>query len=607
MVNNAFLCLFLLEHYRLRPIAPYDDGVMLLDVIETSFSNAGNIVANLPASTKEWRVYIPPGGIIHPGKLHDAINNIRDCLVQHRDEEPVDVDELVEAVLPATAVQQRVVQIIVTDAETIEGLDMLGTPYPRAMRERRDTVKTINVKLPSPAAALEDPRKVLEDIVGLHPGRPYGNHGPSTALLDRSLGCLAYHLANLDSGLPELQPMPRECQLVRDFAVGSLATHSMKDEDSYAEAINPFLYKFIGRKSTAKGTCMPGGIIGEEALPLGILEYNKIFGDKGDASLQGFVVHTKVVTDPGLERQLARSNLPMVILSVMGNFVEISGTLFTDGAYMTTFFSERIDLSVDADRAVLRLTRAFKAFRICIDALDQSRLAPPAQVPAHLFPSPLLEPTGDTGHKDILSSLRFTDRMRRDGSTFVLACTSHDRLSRCPRSPAKGTLKSPFKSSSSFRDGTTRKRTACSPSPALRPRCIACIPVCDRGGSTKMVVMEHVHGRSAFVAGRDSPGTLLPHAVYEDVEKAIELLQTEEIVFGDLRTPNIMVVDSPAGTHGMLVDFDWAGKHDQDRYPIMLNDSIMSQLAEDIRAYGLMKKQHDDEALKKLKTLCAPA
>ncbi len=51
------------------------------------------------------------------------------------------------------------------------------------------------------------------------------------------------------------------------------------------------------------------------------------------------------------------------------------------------------------------------------------------------------------------------------------------------------------------------------------------------------------------------------------VRKALNLLHENGLVFGDVRDANAVVCKG----RGFLVDFDWAGREDKDRYPAALN------------------------------------
>lgn len=74
----------------------------------------------------------------------------------------------------------------------------------------------------------------------------------------------------------------------------------------------------------------------------------------------------------------------------------------------------------------------------------------------------------------------------------------------------------------------------------------------------------------------------------EDVERAIELLHSEGLVFGDLRSPNILHVK---GGGAMLVDFDWAGKAGEVRYPLDINLEVSS--AQGTERNALIEMDHD--------------
>ena len=97
------------------------------------------------------------------------------------------------------------------------------------------------------------------------------------------------------------------------------------------------------------------------------------------------------------------------------------------------------------------------------------------------------------------------------------------------------------------------------------------------GGYTAWIarsMLARVEGEMAW-ATVEASEKKLPYRIYEDVERAIALLHSGDLVFGDLRMPNIMVVPGGSGAddgpRGMLVDFDWVGAHGSDRYPASLD------------------------------------
>jgi len=83
-------------------------------------------------------------------------------------------------------------------------------------------------------------------------------------------------------------------------------------------------------------------------------------------------------------------------------------------------------------------------------------------------------------------------------------------------------------------------------------------------GPTRMVAMEYIKGTTAA-----EPASW-PSNAREQVEAAVKKLHAAQLVFGDLRGPNIMFSEDKA----FLVDFDWAGKVNEARYPRNLSGSV---------------------------------
>jgi hypothetical protein len=80
----------------------------------------------------------------------------------------------------------------------------------------------------------------------------------------------------------------------------------------------------------------------------------------------------------------------------------------------------------------------------------------------------------------------------------------------------------------------------------------------------------------------------------ELVKQAIELLHSRDLVFGDLRVPNILVKDESV----MIIDFDWCGKAGEARYPATLNDAV--DWPKGVEPDAVMLKEHDLTMLRKL-------
>jgi hypothetical protein len=275
----------------------------------------------------------------------------------------------------------------------------------------------------------------------------------------------------------------------------------------------------------------------------------------------------------------------------MGNLFEIGVATYTDGPYYNLLFSERLGLGFHGAKNLLRLARAFSATRRVLADLSQFYRAVHCQPApgsiAHLFPSPLPVPT----YTDPVPSLTFTHRLSPLGETFLLAEDERTRRSGLylaamarPRSTNEDedtvmlfpsvdavldTSEVVVKFTTQYHPEAHRLLATKGLAPVLH----ACVPVC---GGLFMVVMDRVHGEMAWHMG--DQGELLPYDVYKDIQDAVMLLHSKDFVFGDLRTPNIMVLPGGSGSdtqcRGMLIDFDWVGAHGVGRYPASLDDCL---------------------------------
>ncbi|QRV79743.1 hypothetical protein RhiJN_07758 [Ceratobasidium sp. AG-Ba] len=116
-------------------------------------------------------------------------------------------------------------------------------------------------------------------------------------------------------------------------------------------------------------------------------------------------------------------------------------------------------------------------------------------------------------------------------------------------------------------------------------------------GGYHLVIMERIGSGSLYGWVKSHVGELEP--LRQDVEKALKILHEADLVFGDLRAPNVVVSESDAGRpSGMLVDFDWCGREGEVRYPAAMNEEI--DWATGAEAGGLITKQHDMEMLDRL-------
>jgi len=107
-------------------------------------------------------------------------------------------------------------------------------------------------------------------------------------------------------------------------------------------------------------------------------------------------------------------------------------------------------------------------------------------------------------------------------------------------------------------------------------------------GKRFMIVMDFVD--------LEPPSGRLTEDQYKSVKKAIDILHSNDMVFGDLRPPNILVGNNTT----MLIDFDWCGKAGKDRYPPEMNSDKSIDWHDDAEPGRLMSPDHDMYMLAKL-------
>ena len=122
--------------------------------------------------------------------------------------------------------------------------------------------------------------------------------------------------------------------------------------------------------------------------------------------------------------------------------------------------------------------------------------------------------------------------------------------------------------------------------PPFAPKLLFCEKMADVGGLW-VVVMDYVESHAAAA----DPSTAATEKVKmkAEVGKAIQVLHDAGFVFGDLRDPNIIQASSEKM---FLVDFDWAGREGEARYPATINMTDIVWGEGTVRC-GLVKKEHD--------------
>lgn len=116
----------------------------------------------------------------------------------------------------------------------------------------------------------------------------------------------------------------------------------------------------------------------------------------------------------------------------------------------------------------------------------------------------------------------------------------------------------------------------------LAPTLWFCERVRDVGGLW-VVVMDFVEETRWWKSSEHKARAM------KDLEAAIGLLHEHDLVFGDVREPNIL----RTGDGAMLIDFDWCGKEGEARYPSSIRIDGSIRWHEGVEYRGRMMKEHD--------------
>jgi hypothetical protein len=256
---------------------------------------------------------------------------------------------------------------------------------------------------------------------------------------------------------------------------------------------------------------------------------------------------------------------------------------------VTKLLTLDLSLGFHASDNIIRLARVFGALSRCrLDLHDYydsvSNLTSPRL--SCLYPNPTLVDRSKT-----LPTLTFRQFLSRAGSPT----SAHVDLGNATTSMYIATLDDTKEVIVKFTAHYNEMAHRLLANEDLAPK----LHFCERViGDLYMVVMDRVDGTSVWQLQHDKK--TVPAIVLKLVGDALHILHSNDIVFGDLRDPNILYLASKA--RAMLVDFDWCGKDGEDRYPATLNPS--NAWPEDVLPYTIMRKDHDTWQLDRLAALC---
>lgn len=281
-----------------------------------------------------------------------------------------------------------------------------------------------------------------------------------------------------------------------------------------------------------------------------------------------------------------------------GPHIRFHGAVLTD-VFIVQPFTDYIFLGgdPDAEGRIERVAKIFVEVRRALEELKfwyQGLLSDGGDdlvAPHHILPHPSY--ARDSDHA-LLSTLQFLDRFEYPGCRRTRpgkpSIYDFQRSLFCARLNGIEVLVK-----FCFRYGASVHRVLAEHDPPLAPRLYACAPLV---GGAIMVVMDIVRGgRTAWEQYGAQP---LADSVASDIETALNVLGQEDLVHGDVRRPNVMMVQRVDGkTGGMLIDMDWAGKSGQVYYPSSLNKDVNWQ--QGVQPAQPIRAEHDWEMWRALK------
>ena len=314
------------------------------------------------------------------------------------------------------------------------------------------------------------------------------------------------------------------------------------------------------------------------------------------------------------------------MVSVVGSSLHIDAAYFTDAVYATPMTVLSLDFVPGAEKEEdVKLARQFQVLRNAVNRLAQfygkNHIGPYVEkkeirigAPDFLLPAPCVVPeTGDTWtplHQFQDFSLKFTDACftTHGRAVFKGRITRPSSIVATPMSPLTPLpLSNPLSQEPSL--------PLLLPSPPSDTTIVYIKFVRDYGevvhttlfneqlaptlhwigrvyGGPIMVIMEAMSGRTVqdYIDSKDE----VPQEALASFNEALRILKDKKLVHGDLRPPNVLVRPAKDGKKSaILLDFDWAGRAGEARYPDDLNPDVLWRKDPKKLAYKLIKWKDD--------------
>ncbi|EGO20791.1 hypothetical protein SERLADRAFT_477272 [Serpula lacrymans var. lacrymans S7.9] len=405
-------------------------------------------------------------------------------------------------------------------------------------------------------------------------------------------------LAHLQRALAELGDLEvTEHDVSHASSFLSSTIMSYHNEDSRRNAIRQHVDHLMGEPGQWEerldrvGNIQPDASWWQGEFPVTILKLKNAPGIGGDPFVQSLADYSKIVSDPQLAHFQGSCNFPVLLLGLSGNRIEIGVAVCVGSIYASRLVAFNITPGFHLSENIIHAARIFRCLSSCRAALAAHYRAVQGNhvTIAAIYP----DPTSVSGNA--LPCLTYHGVLLRTGehvstslADLEVGTTALYRATLGDAATPDGATEVVVKFASRYGKAAHRLLSDAK----LAPKLHWCEPII---GGLFMVVMDHLEdGASIWRLRNSSRPKPVPEAVLRDVKRALKLLHENRFVFGDLRDTNVV----SSKEQGFLVDFDWAGKEGEDRYPAALNEN--NKWHAEVRAHAVMSKAHDDYQFEQL-------
>ncbi|KAJ2912741.1 hypothetical protein MD484_g7677, partial [Candolleomyces efflorescens] len=322
-----------------------------------------------------------------------------------------------------------------------------------------------------------------------------------------------------------------------------------------------------------------------------VLELKNVPGVSGDPILHCIVDLSKIIPSSRYNGVRGACNFPVVLIGIAGSRLQISIAAYVGAIFVSDLVTVDLSRGFHGSVTTTRLARIFQALSLCHQELKEyyAGIQPsPRSDSSWLYPHPI------TANGVPLPLVKYDKYLGLDG----LSTETVPDLGERSTAVYTGTLEKGERVLIKFTHRYNKVAHTLLADAGLAPQLHFVNPIV---GNLLMIVMDYIPEAKPVWKLLDE-GASLPPIILDKVESAVSLLHDRNIVFGDLRDGNILYYRDDVGEDRViLVDFDWAGVDNVDRYSATLN--VHGGWAGDVCPYGVMKKKHDLWQIARLRTL----